>query len=247
MLEFLRPIADYHIWLYGVLGLLALFFLRLMWIARHDRARSIFTLERENATMRMTRAFTGFMVVLGLVLGVYYLSVITPRVVPPTLETPTPTPILKLPDTPTPPPLLPTSTITPTPLPAPTLAAAAVVDETPTPRPAAPSAPRVPPPDCPNPGSRIVQPGNGAQVAGVIQIVGAAFIENFEYYKFEFRPAASAGDWSFISRYNNRVAEGVLGDWNTDTVPPGEYELRLVVVDNTGNFPEPCITRLSVQ
>jgi hypothetical protein len=247
MLEFLRPIVNVDTWLYVGLGLLALFFLRLIWIARNDRARSIFTLERENATIRMTRAFTGFLVVLGLMLGVYYLSLITPRVVPPAPETPTPTPIISLPDTPTPPPLLPTPTITPTPLPAPTLAALVGDENTPTPPPLAPAAPQVQPPNCPNPGSKIVRPGNGDKVAGVIQIVGAASIENFEYYKFEFRPAASAEDWNFINRYNNSVVEGVLGDWNTDTVPPGEYELRLVVVDNTGNFPEPCVTRLIVQ
>jgi hypothetical protein len=247
MLEFLRPIVNVDTWLYVGLGLLALFFLRLMWIARNDRVRSIFTLERENATMRMTRSFTGFMVVLGLMLGVYYLSLITPEIVPPSTETPPPTPILKLPDTPTPPPLLPTPTITPTPLPASTPAAASSILDTPTPQPVVSAAPPQQPPNCPNPGSKIIQPGSGSQVAGVIQIVGAASIENFEYYKFEFRPAASNGDWNFINRYNNSVVEGVLGDWNTDTVSPGEYELRLVVVDNTGNFPEPCVTRLVVE
>jgi hypothetical protein len=41
--------------------------------------------------------------------------------------------------------------------------------------------------------------------------------------------------------------EGVLGSWNSDTVPPGEYEFRVVVVDLTGNFPDPCAIRLLVQ
>lgn len=247
MLEFLRPIVAIDTWLYIALGLLALFFLRAMWIARHDRARSIFTLERENATNRMTRYFTGFMITLGLMLGVYYLSLITPRIVPPPPETPTPTPILVLPDTPTPPPLLPTPTITPTPLPGeatveiPPLTGIEITSTPPPPPP-----PQVAPPNCPNPGSRITQPGNGARVAGVIQITGAAFVDNFEYYKFEFRPAGG-GDWSFITRYDNSVAGGVLGSWNTDTVPPGTYELRLVVVDFTGNFPEPCVTQVIVQ
>jgi hypothetical protein len=54
-------------------------------------------------------------------------------------------------------------------------------------------------------------------------------------------------EWSFIERYNNAVQGGVLGSWNSDTVAPGEYEFRLVVVDNIGNFPEPCVVRLLVQ
>ena len=70
-------------------------------------------------------------------------------------------------------------------------------------------------------------------------------IENFDYYKFEFR--ASGGDWNFIARFDNPVAEGVLGSWNSDTVPPGQYEFRLVVVDAIGNYPNPCVIRLNVQ
>ena len=102
-------------------------------------------------------------------------------------------------------------------------------------------------PTCPHPGSVITQPGNGARAVGVIQVSGVAFIENFDYYKFEFRVPGNE-EWSFIERYNNPVPNGgVLGSWNSDTVVPGEYEFRLVVVDSTGNFPEPCVVRLIVQ
>jgi hypothetical protein len=76
-------------------------------------------------------------------------------------------------------------------------------------------------------------------------VSGAATIDNFDYYKFEFR--VPNGEWNFVARYDNAVTEGVLGSWNTDTVPPGEYEFRLVVVDVVGNFPEPCAARLIVE
>ena len=252
MLEFLRPIVILDTWLYICSGLFALFFLRLMWLARRDRARSIFTLERENASVRFTRAFTGFMLTLAFMLGVYYLSLVTPTIVPPPPDTPTPSAPASLPPTPTPPPLLPTPTPTPTLLPTPiaTLGALPPLPGEETPIPVAP-----PPsqqnsggqaPGCPNAQARIVQPGNGARVDGVVQVRGAAAIDNFEYYKFEFRPPG-VPEWSFITRYDNSVPEGVLGSWNSDTVQPGEYEFRLVVVDQTGNFPEPCIIRLIVQ
>ena len=243
MLEFLRPIALFDTWLYLGLGLVALVFIRIIWLARRDRMRSIFTLEREHANTRMTRAFIGLMIILSLALGIYYLSVITPTIVPPSQEPPTPTPLLVLPDTPTPPPLLPTPTpsLTPTPtLLPPTFEAEITPTATPN---AAPPIDQAS--DCPNPAARITQPGNGARVSGVIQISGAAIVENFEYYKFEFRPPG--GDWSFIQRYDNAVPGGVLGSWNTDTASPGEYEFRLVVVDNIGNYPEPCVIRLIVQ
>ena len=242
MLEFLRPIVIFDTWLYIGLGLVALFFIRLIWIARRDRSRSIFTLERENANTRMSRAFVGLMVVLALTIGVYYLSAVTPTIVPPPQETPTPTPIIALPPTPTPPPLLPTPTSTPTPLPPPTVDEI-VQEDTPTPVPELASGQ---PPSCPVPGSRIFQPGTGAAVDGVIQVAGSAFVEDFDYYKFEFR-VPGAPEWSFITLFNSPVTDGVLGTWNTDTVPPGEYEFRLVVVDSIGNFPEPCVIRLQVQ
>ncbi|MBN1218058.1 MAG: hypothetical protein JXM69_03945 [Anaerolineae bacterium] len=240
MLEFLRPIVAFDTWIYIGLGLVALIFLRLMWLARKDRARSIFTLERENTRVRMTRAFTGLMVVLGLMLGVYYLSLVTPPMLPPAPNTPTPTPMLELPPTPTPPPLLPTPTPTQTPLPPPTI----IIQETPTATPQA--AVLGISPNCPYPNARITQPGDGARVTGIVQISGAAAIDNFDYYKFEFS-APGSNEWNFIQRYDKSVLEGVLGSWNSDTVSPGEYQFRLVVVDATGNYPEPCTIRLIVE
>jgi hypothetical protein len=83
-------------------------------------------------------------------------------------------------------------------------------------------------------------------VIGLVQVQGAAAIDNFDYYKFEFQDPVS-GEWVFITRFDNSVTEGVLGSWNSDTVPPGSYQFRLVVVDKTGNFPEPCEINLQVQ
>ena len=238
MLEFLRPIVVYDTIIYIVLGGIALLFLRIIWLARKDRIRSIFTLEREKTREKMTRAFIGLMVVLGLMLGVYYLSLVTPPILPPSPDTPTPTPITKLPPTSTPPLLLPTPTLTPTPSPLPTI----VLEDTPTPT---PNQPLGRAPTCPHPGARISQPGDGASVTGVVQVSGSAMIDNFDYYKFEFR--VPGGEWNFIQRYNNAVLDGVLGSWNSDTVLPGEYEFRLVVVDIIGNYPEPCVIRLNVE
>ncbi len=239
MLEFLRPIALFDTWLFIGLGLVAIFFIRLIWLARKDRVRSIFTLEQENANSRMTRAFIGLMIVLSLMIGVYFLSLKIPTIVPPSQDTPTPTPILALLPTHTPPPLLPTPTPTSTPLPAPTVD---VAIDTPTPIPSLDSGQA---PNCPHPSSIITQPGDGAHVNGLIQVSGTTTLDNFDYYKFEFRVPNS--EWSFISRFDSSVVGGVLGSWNTDTVPPGEYEFRLVVVDAIGNFPEPCTIRLIVE
>ena len=135
--------------------------------------------------------------------------------------TPMPTPIISIPDTPTPPPLLGTPTPTSRPL----------------------SLTITPNPACTHSGTQIFQPNTGTRVVGVAQVIGIAVIDDFDYYKFEFRPP-NTPDWNFINRFDDPVmTANVLGTWNTTTVPAGEYEFRLVVVDSLGNW-EPCVIRL---
>jgi hypothetical protein len=235
-----KLIADYAIWLYLFLVLVALLFLRAYAVARRERANAIFTLERESATGRMMQSTTGLLVTLVIIGGVFYTSQILVGEVPLPEVTPTPTVLVVLPPSPTPPPLLPTPTSTSTPRPRPT---AALAVETTTPE---VTAAVVQPPACPNPGVRVSEPGDGAVVSGVIQLVGSANIPDLEYYKFEFR-GNGFGDWTFIQRFEQAISGGILGAWDTRSVSPGEYQLRLVVVDTTGNYPPPCVLRLVVQ
>ncbi len=252
MLEFLRPIASSSVWMfYIILGFVALFFIRVMWVARIEQVRSIFSLERENATDRMVRAFIGLLIVLSLMIGLNYLSAKIPNIVPPPPATVTPTPPFQLPPSPTPPPPLwvlpsPTTTATPTgtPTPAPPTESTPFFEAT-VESPAATSPVSAPPAAACGNLAHITSPGNGARMNGIIEVRGAAAVENFLYYKFEYR--AAGGNWTFAQRYNLPVADGVLGMWNTDTVTPGQYEFRLVVVDTTGNYPPPCVVQLVVE
>ena len=234
-----KLVADYAIWLYVLLVLVALLFLRAYVVARRERDNSIFTMERESAAGRMAQATMGLLVTLIAIAGVVYTAKILVEEVPLPEVIPTPTVLIALPPSPTPPPLLPTPTMTGTPRPRPTLAP----EETETPTPELSSAT---PPDCPNPGVRISEPGSGAIVSGVIQIVGSATLSDFGYYKFEFR-GNGFSDWTFIQRFEEPISGGILGAWDTNSVTSGEYEFRLVVVDQTGNYPTPCTVRLSVQ
>jgi len=253
MLEFLKPIALFDVWLYIGLGFIALFLIRIMWLARIERIRSIFTLERENASDRMVQAFIALMIVFSLMMGVHYLSSAIPRIAPSLPDTPTPTPIFQLPPSPTPPAplwIFPTPTTTPTPTETPSVLPTqpeilAKPTDSYVPPPATPASSLGQPVACSHSGATITKPTNGAHVNGIIEIQGAASTENFFYYKFEYR--TNGQDWNFSQRYNLAVANGVLGMWNTDTVSPGLYEFRLVVVDTTGNYPAPCTIQLVVE
>ena len=48
-------------------------------------------------------------------------------------------------------------------------------------------------------------------------------------------------------RSNAAVQDGLLIEFNTRTVPRGEYQLRLTAVDRTGNYPEPCVIGVSTR
>ncbi len=235
----IKLIADYAVWLYVLLGLVALLFLRGHLVARRERDNAIFALERESASGRMTQSTIGFLVALILVGGVFYTSQTLVADIPLPLVTPSPTPLIVLPPSPTPPPLLPTPTPTDTPRPRPTLPPLESVTPT-------SEASVGIPANCPVPGVRISEPGTGATVSGVMQIVGSANIPDFWYYKFEFR-GNSFGEWTFVQRFDTPISGGILGAWDTRSVPSGAYEFRLVVVEKTGNYPEPCTLLLSVQ
>ena len=88
-----------------------------------------------------------------------------------------------------------------------------------------------------------------AALEGSVQILGSAHIDaiddGFGYYKFEYRHEA-VSEWSFLQRFDEPVADGLLGVWDTSTLPAGNYWFRLVVVKNDGNFIEPCQVPVSV-
>lgn len=241
MAVLVKFIADNAAWFYGLCAVLALLFLRVAWSARRERLQAIFTLEKELALKRETRllwvAF-GLLAFLALIFSLE--RYVAPSIVLPAEPEATPT-LLFLPTptaTPAPPTATPTATATrlrptrPAILPTPT--------ETPTPRPV------VPAPQCPNPAARITTPGMGATVSGVVQFTGTANIENFQYYKMELGVGPSPTEWAFLFSRDTPVVDGPLGSWDSATVPPGTYTIRLVVVDRTGNYPPPCQVTLQV-
>jgi len=86
-----------------------------------------------------------------------------------------------------------------------------------------------------------------AVLTGVVDIRGSAQIDFFDYYKFEFRHEGAA-EWSFVERFDHTVVDGVLGVWDTSPpLPAGSYIFRLVVVDKSGNYPEPCEVEVTIE
>ena len=248
MEQALRLIADYQWWIYGLFGLILLFYLRRAILARRESIRSIFKLEQEQARGRYGRSVVLAAFVLLLMGAVFGLtSFLMPALNRPPDPTPTATtgPLVAptLTSTPAPPTITPTATAT-------LLRPSPPVRPTDTPAVVATEAPQVQPPACPNPNVRLTSPGMNQVVQGNVPVRGTANIPNLQYYKVEVGPGANPRDheWTVVGQlHNNAVAGGVLETFNSGAYPAGTYTLRLVVVDQTGNYPEPCRVTINVQ
>ena len=241
MVVLLQLIRKYDIWLYGLCGLVCLFYLRRAWHARQNLAASFFSLEKEVAASRLLRSLGGALFSCLLIGSIYYVS----RILASELELPE---VLRAEPTPI---LIPTSIPTPTQAPpTPTLAPEStrriVRLVQPTSTPPVTSTPQTVRPSCPDPGAQLTAPGVNQVVHGHVEVQGTAQITDFDYYKFEFRSAGLDSEWAFIQRHDQPVVAGVLGTWDAGMLPNGEYEFRLVVVHRDGNY-KLCSTRVIVQ
>ncbi len=92
---------------------------------------------------------------------------------------------------------------------------------------------------CPSPRTAITFPGPNAHVTGMLTITGSATHDDFAYYKLEIGAGSNPDTWTWFAGGESQVSYGTLGVLNTGILACGTYTIRLVVVDNTGNFPTP--------
>lgn len=110
-----------------------------------------------------------------------------------------------------------------------------------------PTALSVHPPDCPHPRARLTAPQVNEVIKEEVQVKGTANIENFDYYKFEFKREDVEDEWHWVESFKTPVEEGLLGIWHVSHLPPGTYTFRLTVVNREGNYPfPPCEVRVYV-
>lgn len=84
--------------------------------------------------------------------------------------------------------------------------------------------------------THIEQPADGAWVTGSVEIVGTATSENFQFYKLEFSAVESPDiRYAVGEPVYQPVEHGQLMTWPTTGLAPGNYRLRMTVVDITGN------------
>jgi hypothetical protein len=245
-------VSIYAPWIYAVCGLVALYQIYRLWNVRYERRQAVFSLEREKAVRELQHIFSVAMLLL-LVMGATYFTSTTlraavdpyilaaraPNPTPAVLPTPTNTP-LPATETPTLPPAIPLTVTAP--VEAPTVVETPLTPPTETPTPA----PVVQTAGCPDARAVITSPGNNQVVSGIIAVAGTARHEQFQYYKIEYAPAGSE-NFNYLNGGNSPVTNGALITFDTTALTNGGWTLRLIVVDQTGNFPPPCQVTVQIQ
>jgi hypothetical protein len=207
-------------------------------MAIRDRREALFTLEKETATNRAYRGVTIIMIASAIAALVTFINVsVEPMVREASEREATPTMLWNLTPTFTPAPATPTRRTTPTPT---RLSVTPTAILTPTIPPPPPTSPPPAPPPCPNVLACIAAPGEGAKLAGVVEIRGTANIEDFHFFKVEYGAGQAPTTWNVIGALQYEPVENsTLLTFDTAALADGPYVIRLTVVDSTGNFPKP--------
>jgi hypothetical protein len=229
MEEALRFLNSYEIWIYVLLALVSLFYIRKFILAWEELRGAAFGLERESAQSRLNRSASMLVLLLVMGLAVFVMvSFIVPSV---PMANPLNTPTLDL---------LATATTT---LPADTDGGdiPKEIEATDSPPPLEPILVE----GCIPGQLEFVEPKDGEEISGIVTLIGTVNHPNFGFYKYE---VARPGDtiWLTIQAGREPKQESELGQWDTTALSPGEYLIRLVLTDNQGESLNPCIIKVYV-
>ncbi len=216
-----RFLASYEVWIYLVLALGGLFAFRWVWLAWQEWQHAVFQLEREISMRRVRQAVAlSALIVVLFCAEVFLASFVFPSL---PAEFFVATPTLNLLATPP-------GTISP--------GQATQMATTPLPPAGAASS------GC-TPQLNITSPQSGSEVKGQVEIIGTVNVPNFGFYKYEVAPRGSE-TWATIAAGTELKHNEPLGNWNTITLTPGDYQLRLVATDNQGKSLPPCVILVRV-
>lgn len=225
MEEALSFFSAFEIWIYIIIGLGALIYIRKFIISWQELKEATFGLERQSAQGRLNQSAIMLVILIGMLIAefalVYFVAPASPG------ANPLPTGTLDLLATPT-------TTL-------PEEAAVPGTGETPLEGTVQPT----PKPGCIPAQIEITFPIDYQEINGVVEIQGSADIPNFGFYKIEIKRPDEAL-WLTLQAGNSVVQDGKLADLDTTQLVPGQYELGLVVIDNEAHASPPCSVIVNV-
>jgi hypothetical protein len=88
-------------------------------------------------------------------------------------------------------------------------------------------------------------PQPGGEVRGKAILTGTINVPNFGFFKYEYALQGSEA-WTTMAAGDKVIIEGELGVWDTSQLVPGDYQIRLLVIDNVGKPMPACILPVRV-
>jgi hypothetical protein len=223
MQEIFRFIGNYQ-WLFYFLLLLAgVSSARWLLKAWKEWREAYFGLEREMTMRRLAQAVIAVTLVLILLCGVFSIAIFIVPGLPAGMLVATPT--LDLLSTPSGASLVPNQT--------------ALLAAT-------PAAPVAGSQGCVPGQLEITSPKPGDEISGTITLVGTVNLPNFGFYKYEVA-LRGTDNWSTISAQSAAKKNEELGILNTTVLTPGDYLLRVVVLDNSTQVIGTCIITIRIK
>lgn len=222
MTEILDFLIEFEIWFYVILGLISLIFFSRLFKAIGNWREAAFGLERDIAQRRFRSALSILLLIFILFVGEFFFVTYSSSLLPDQS-------------------ILATSTIDILASPSPTIPPVAMVEnnENSSPTPTTTQ-------DGCIPGQiEWIFPEPASEIKDVVQLIGTVNIENFGFYKYEYTEPGNTF-WKTIAGDNKVVIEDQIGLWNTSQIVPGDYLLRLVVLDNDNNEYPACIVSVRV-
>lgn len=94
----------------------------------------------------------------------------------------------------------------------------------------------------------IVSPVSGQAVQGSVSISGSSSVPGFVSSELAFAYAGDTTDtWFLIAEADEPVLDGVLAQWDTGAITDGDYDLRLRVFLEAGNYLDTIVRGLRVR
>jgi len=224
MEEVLQFLEKYEMWGYVLLGGVSIFHIQKLVLAWEELRVAVYGLERETAQRRLSSSLTVLVLLLlaGLVEFIV-VSFVAPSY-PWGMELSTPTLDLLV-----------TSTAT---LQSP--------QETPSLPPSLTMTPEGVAADGCVPGQiEWAYPTSGEEIKEIVELKGTVNIPDLGFYKYEYSQPGS-DSWLTIAAGNEIRVDQELGSWNTELIIPGDYLLRLVVVNSDNQTLLPCEIQVRV-
>jgi hypothetical protein len=216
-------LGTHEVLIYIILSIGAMFAVRWLWRSLYEWRHAVYGLEKEFALRRIAQSIAMLFFMFMLFAAELATAAFIYPNLPASIFVPTTTPDFLA---------TPTGTISPE------LATAVAMTPRPSPVPEAGEG-------CRADRINISSPKSGQEVRGTVEILGTVSIPDFGFYKYEAAPAGTE-TWATIAAGRVAVIDGSLGQWDTGTLAPGDYDLRLVVSDNQGRALPACHIRVRV-